>query len=255
MFSEPTLTSRHALFLDFDGTLADIAEQPHQVTLPRGTLQDLRALQQALGGALAIVTGRAHASIAPHFAGLALPLACEHGARLHPAGTAPDSAPSTPSTDSAALAAVRPALRALARQHPALLLEEKNAAIALHYRHAPELQALCRQTLEQALAGHPGLELLAGKCVYEVKPAGASKGRAIKRLMHEPPFAGRVPLFVGDDVTDEAGFAAVQALGGLGVKVGAGGSAARARLDSPPAVRAWLHTAARTLAPTAETAR
>ncbi|AVO48879.1 trehalose-phosphatase [Melaminivora suipulveris] len=241
MLSPPSLTPRHALFLDFDGTLADIAPLPDAVQLAPGLLQDLRALHQALNGALAIVTGRTLADIDHFLKPLDLPLACEHGAhwRLSSAGSA-----TAPSLD------LGPVLRALAEltaRHPELLIERKSAGVALHYRQAPHLQQACHEALTQAVAQVAGAELMAGKCVYEVKPAGASKGQAITRFLQQPPFAGRMPLFFGDDVTDEAGFAAVQAAGGVGVKVGSGDSAARARMASPASVRAWLHQAARQL--------
>ncbi|PWW45675.1 trehalose-phosphatase [Melaminivora alkalimesophila] len=250
MSSAPTITTRHALFLDFDGTLADIAPEPQLVRLEPQALQALQALHRFLGGALAIVTGRALRDVAPHFEALPVAIACEHGAQLH----AP-SLPAAPAAPLPGLEALRARLRALAQAHPGLLVEDKAAGVALHYRHAPQLQALCREAMEQALADAPGMELLAGKCVFEAKPSGTGKGHAIRELMQHAPFAGRIPLFVGDDVTDEAGFAAVQALGGLGVKVGPGESAARARLDGPAAVRAWLQQAAREAAAPAPEAR
>lgn len=235
MFSVPQLTERHALFLDFDGTLVDIAAQPDAVRLEAQVARDLQVLQQALGGALALVTGRALADIEPHLHPWQPPLACEHGAhwRLEGGGVLQCAPP-------LALRPVLQALQQLADQHPGLLVEPKHAGVALHYRQAPELQALCHTTLRQLLPQVPGAELLAGKCVFEIKPAGSDKGRAVQRFLQEAPFAGRVPVFVGDDVTDEAAFAAVQAAGGIGIKVGAGDSRARARLASPDAVRAWL---------------
>ena len=241
MSSPPPLTLRHALFLDFDGTLADIAPQPDAVQLAPGLTQALQALHHALGGALAIVTGRTHADIDRFLSPLQLPLACEHGAHWGPGA---DTRAATPTLQ---LGPVLQAIAALTARHPELLVERKSAGVALHYRQAPQLQQLCEGTLAAAVAQVPGAELLAGKCVYEVKPAGASKGQAIARFMQQPPFAGRAPLFFGDDVTDEAGFAFVQSVGGVGVKVGTGDSAAHARIASPAAVRAWLRQAAHEL--------
>ncbi len=238
----PPLTSRDALFLDFDGTLADIAPQPDAVQLAPGLAQDLQALHRALDGALAIVTGRTQADIDRFLSPLGLPLACEHGAHWRLPGAAGATAAALE------LGPVLQAMAGLAQRHPELLVERKSAGAALHYRQAPQLQALCHEVLARAVAQVPGAELMAGKCVYEVKPAGASKGQAIAHFLRQPPFAGRVPLFFGDDVTDEAGFAAAQAAGGVGVKVGAGESVAQARVDSPAAVRAWLHQGARHLA-------
>ena len=243
MFTPPLPTPRHALFLDFDGTLADIAAQPQAVLVHPDVLESLRTLHAALHGALAIVTGRTVADIDRFLAPLHLPLACEHGAQYRLGNGCSGGVPAL------ALAPVLAALRPLVARHPELLVEAKSAGIALHYRLAPHLEPLCLQTLARALDEVPGAELMQGKCVLEVKPAGPSKGRAIADFMRQPPFAGRVPLFIGDDVTDETGFAAVQALGGLGVKVGDGATQARARLGAPADVRAWLRAAAAALAP------
>ena len=115
--------------------------------------------------------------------------------------------------------------------------------MALHYRQAPELEALCLQAMQAAVEESPGLTLLRGKMVVEAKPGGASKGHAIEAFLQEPPFAGRMPVFVGDDFTDEVGFATVQRMQGLGVKVGEGASVAWHRLDSPAALRYQLQAA------------
>ena len=129
------------------------------------------------------------------------------------------------------------------RAHPGLRLETKRGSLALHYRQAPELEGLCLETLSAAIARSPGLTLLRGKMVVEAKPAAVSKGRAIEAFLEEPPFAGRQPVFIGDDVTDEAGFAVVQARGGLGVKVGEGPTAALQRLPNPAAMREEMERA------------
>ena len=127
--------------------------------------------------------------------------------------------------------------------HGGLLLERKQTSMALHYRQAPMLEALCMSTLQQAIANEPGLQLLRGKAVVEVKSARVSKGAAIEAFMQEVPFAGRTPVFAGDDVTDEAGFEVVQRLGGEGIKVGNGPTHARHRCPDPQALRAWLSDA------------
>lgn len=241
MLAPPSLTRRHALFLDFDGTLVDIAAQPQAVQVRPDVVASLRALHEALGGAVAIVTGRTAADIDRFLAPLHLPLACEHGARYRLGDRSGGVA-------ALRLQPVLDALRPLLQRHPELRAEPKNAGIALHYRQAPQLEALCRQALEGALRCVPGAELLQGKCVLEVKPTAVSKGGAILRFMDEPLFTGRVPLFIGDDVTDESGFVAVQSRGGLGIKVGDGATQALARLESPPALRAWLAGAAAALA-------
>ena len=119
-------------------------------------------------------------------------------------------------------------------------MERKQAGAALHYRRAPELETLCRKTLMGALEGHPQFELLQGKLVVEAVPAHVNKGHAIAAFLREPPFCGRVPLFVGDDATDESGFGTVQSHGGIAIKVGPGPTLARHRLASAQAVCAWL---------------
>ena len=131
----------------------------------------------------------------------------------------------------------------LAARHPALRVENKRGSVALHYRQAPELEAECVKAMKEAVEESPGLTLLRGKMVVEAKPGGASKGHAIEAFMHEQPFAGRLPVFVGDDFTDEVGFATVQRMKGLGVKVGEGASVAWQRLPSPADFRFQLQAA------------
>jgi trehalose 6-phosphate phosphatase len=231
----PALNPRDtALFLDFDGTLAELAAQPDAVRVPARLVPLLGHLSEYLQGALALVTGRRLAELDALLSPLRLPAAAEHGAVRR---SADGLQLSVPAPD---LQAVTRVARALARQHAGLQVELKTAAVALHYRQAPALESLCLQHLSRAVMSTPGVELLHGKCVIEVKPLGVSKGSAIAAFMREPPFAGRTPWFAGDDVTDEAGFAWVQAAGGQGLKVGTGPSLARHRCASPQALRDWL---------------
>jgi trehalose 6-phosphate phosphatase len=233
------LSASAALFLDFDGTLAELAPRPDAVVVSRDLVNLLGQLHAQLGGALALVTGRAQADIEPLLAPLQLPAAFEHGAVRRCAegrtaqATAPDLGP-------ALLVA-----HALAALHPGLLVEHKQTALALHFRLAPDLETLCVTALSEAIAHDPGLQLLRGKAVAEVKSAQVSKGLAIEAFMQEAPFQGRCPVFAGDDVTDEAGFAVVQRLGGTGIKVGEGPSCAALRMASPAALRRWLQQATR----------
>lgn len=232
----PQLGGNIALFLDFDGTLVDIAGQPELVHVPDdlgGTLQQLAA---SLNGAVAIVSGRALADLDHFMAPLVLPLAAEHGSvqRFADGHVAHLAKPDLRDVERVALA--------LAGQHAGLRVEIKSAAVALHYRHAPALEMLCVEEMAEAVKRTPGVELMKGKCVVEIKAAGVSKGTAIQGFMAQPPFAGRLPLFAGDDTTDESAFAAVQAMGGAGIKVGHGDSLARFRCSNPAALRRWLHT-------------
>jgi trehalose 6-phosphate phosphatase len=222
-----------ALFLDFDGTLVDLAEQPHLVVVPAGLVKTLGALAGHLGGAMAVVSGRPIGQLDDFLRPLQFPAAGVHGAERRRADGETTLLATEPLDD------VERAARALAAQHAGLLVETKRGSVALHYRQAPELEALCLATL-QAAAESPGLALLHGKMVIEVKPAGVNKGRAIEDFMREAPFAGRTPLFVGDDVTDEAGFTSVQGLGGVGVKIGPGATLATHRINGPQQFRDQL---------------
>jgi trehalose 6-phosphate phosphatase len=236
MQSLPRLHRSAALFLDFDGTLVDLAEQPELVHVPAHLVPLLTALHTALEGAVAVVSGRRIVDIDTFLAPLELPAAGEHGARRRDArGTLFEADPPN-------LQPVIDAVLPLAEKYPGLRLERKEAAVALHYRHAPELEALCRETLTEALRDQPALALLHGKFVFEAKPANVSKGRAIEAFMQEAPFIGRQPLFAGDDVTDEAGFEAVRRLDGLGIKVGVGPTMAQHRCANPTELLAWLAT-------------
>ena len=223
-----------ALFLDFDGTLVDLAERPEDVVVPPMLVSTLRDLHAYLGGAVAVISGRPMAQIDAFLAPLQLPLAGVHGAERR-------AADGTQSLQAAhPLDEVQRAAERLAHQHPALRVELKRGSLALHYRQAPELESLVLDTMREAVENSPGLTLLRGKMVAEAKPGGASKGVAIDAFMHEAPFAGRQPVFFGDDFTDEVGFTVVQRLGGMGVKIGMGPSAAWHRVESPAALRAEL---------------
>ena len=226
-----------ALFLDFDGTMVDIAPQPQAVHVPGPLLCVLQDLQRYLGGAVAVISGRPIAQIDAFLEPLQLPVAGVHGAERR-------SADGTMSLlDTHPLDRVEEAARALAAQHSGLLVETKRGSLALHYRLAPELEPEVLRAMQEAVDASPGVALLRGKMVAEAKPGGASKGRAIEDFLAEPPFSGRRPIFIGDDVTDEAGFLMVQKLGGIGFKVGDGATVAVGRLPDPLALRRELEAA------------
>ena len=234
MQAPPRLTPDAALFLDFDGTLVALAETPEAIEVPPALVALLTDLHELLGGALAIVTGRQIDAVDRFLAPLRLPAAGEHGVQRRDAeGRIQER--STPD-----LHGVLDAANRVAGEHPGLLVERKHAAIALHYRQAPDCEAVCRAAMTAAIEGQPQFELLHGKFVFEVKPSGVNKGIAIDAFMREAPFAGRVPVFAGDDTTDETGFAVVQPRGGIAVKVGPGPTQALHRLDSTRAVFEWL---------------
>ena len=237
MQTPPRLRSDAALFLDFDGTLVGIAETPEAIEVPQGLVALLTDLHDWLGGALAVVSGRQIDVLDRFLAPLRLPAAGEHGVQRRDAtGNMREQTPPD-------LQAVLDVANHLAGNYPDLLVERKHAAVALHYRRAPQLEHLCRNALLGVIAKEPRLELMHGKAVFEVKPAGINKGIAIDAFMTEAPFAGRVPVFAGDDTTDESGFAVVQPLGGVAIKVGTGPSLAQHRLESPLAVFEWLANA------------
>jgi trehalose 6-phosphate phosphatase len=238
----PSLARHHALFLDFDGTLAPIAPRPDEVKLPSWVVPTLRALREPLDGALVIVSGRPLAELDSFLSPLRLPAAGVHGIerRLADGRIRVHAGPPPPEVAEAA--------QALVARHPGLLIERKPGALALHYRQRPELEALCLETIDAAVAGSPEWQALRGKCVVEVKPRRISKGAALKAFLAEPGFAGRTPVFVGDDATDEDGMREAQAAGGCGVKVGEGETLARHRLPDVAAVARWLARSAEAMA-------
>jgi trehalose 6-phosphate phosphatase len=227
-----------ALFLDFDGTLVDIAAQPEAVTVPPGLVQTLADLSGYLGGAVALISGRPIAQIDDFLQPLRLPAAGVHGAERRSLNGDLTLVHTHP------LEHVEEVAARLVARHPSLRVETKRGSLALHFRQAPQLEQICIDAMQEAVGRSPGLTLLRGKMVVEAKPGGATKGHAIEAFMHEAPFLGRVPVFVGDDVTDEVGFATVQRLHGLGVKVGDGPTVAWQRLDSAATLRDQLQTAA-----------
>ncbi len=227
-----------AVFLDFDGTLVDLAPTPDGVRLEPGVVEALALLAERHGGALALISGRPVAQIDAMLAPLSLPVAGVHGVERRGADGALHVAPTRDVSPVLACA------QSLARRHPGLLVEQKRGAVALHYRLGAALEQRCLREMTAGVQACPGILLWHGKMVLEAKPAATDKGGAIAAFMGEAPFAGRRPVFAGDDTTDEAGFAYVQQVGGQGVKVGSGPSAATLRLDSPGALRTALLAAA-----------
>jgi trehalose 6-phosphate phosphatase len=225
------VTAGDALFLDLDGTLVDLAPTPDAVCVAPGLVGVLAALHRQLGGRLAIVSGRPIAQIDALLAPLTLPAAGVHGMQRRAADGALHYAPLP------ALALARACADALAARHPGVWVEEKYGALAVHFRQVPEVGPLCKAALAEAIRSTPGLILMEGKMIVEVKVAGVDKGTAIRDFLASPPFAGHRPVFAGDDTTDEAGFALVQDSGGVAIKVGPGPSIAHQRIGSPSVLR------------------
>ena len=225
-----------ALFLDFDGTLVDIAMTPDAVVVPRALRGILSACAVAFDGAVAIVSGRPIAALDALLDPLRLPAAGLHGLELRMAdGTVAHAAPRN-----AGLAELRARIHALARDDARLVIEDKESSLALHYRQAPERECELRDLMERAASGCDRHHVMHGKMVLEVRPAHANKGTAVARFMESAPFVGRKPVFAGDDVTDEDGFRAVNHRGGISVKVGTGKTEATYRIGNVAALHDWL---------------
>ena len=229
-----------AYFFDIDGTLVDLNDNPGGVRLE----QDLRTLIEALhrltGGAVALISGRHLPDIDALMEGVRLPAAGQHGTeRRDAAGRITHHAVRTAQLDWA-----HDQIAAAAAKHPGLELQHKGLSLALHYRRAPQLAGYAHR-LVRSLLPRLGKEycLQRGKRIVEVKPAGKDKGAAVLEFMAEDPFRGRTAVFLGDDLTDEYGFATVNRLKGYSIKVGPGPTAARFRFRNVAAVRAWLQQA------------
>jgi trehalose 6-phosphate phosphatase len=236
----PGLAEGAALFLDFDGTLVELAESPEAIAVPEGLPALLERLSARLDGRVALISGRSIADLERHLPLSQIAVSGSHGLELRLGGAAPAGPPPPPG-----LSEARDALHAFAAGQEGLLVEEKPASVALHFRQAAgreaEAAALCSDVAERT-----GLSVQPGKMVIELRPPGADKGDALRQIMTEPEFAGARPLFVGDDWTDEHAFAAAAELGGGGILVGAArATAAHWRLDDVAAVAAWLESVAR----------
>jgi trehalose 6-phosphate phosphatase len=226
-----------AYFLDIDGTLVDLADTPGAVALDPALPDLVEALYQSSGGAIALITGRSIADADRLFPRRQLPIAGQHGHERRSAKGTVTRHRVSPQT----LDAARHLLRGIVERHPKLLLEDKGLSVALHYRRAPHLAGIAHRAMHKAqglLGGQYSVHR--GKRVVELTPAGRDKGRAIRAFMREAPFRGKPPVFIGDDVTDEHGFAMVNRLRGDSIKVGPGPTVAGWRLPSVSAVLAWL---------------
>lgn len=247
----PILQGHYAFFFDLDGTLAEIKPHPDQVVIPENIRVTLHQLSQQQQGALALVSGRAMLELDALAAPYHFPLAGVHGAerrdshgQVHRVTLPPPLVEQLHHWLTQALA-----------EWPGCELENKGMAFALHYRQAPQYQQDIEQLAQQAVLRFPGLALQPGKCVVEIKPAGINKGAAIVAFMQEAPFKGRVPVFVGDDLTDEAGFDVVNQAGGISVKVGQGNSCAQWRLAGVSGAHHWLQQMAKQDQPQMQTDR
>ncbi len=226
-----TLPARAALFLDLDGTLIDLAATPDSVVVPPELPGVLGRVRDLLEGALAIVTGRPISQVDALLPDVATAVAGEHGGAIRAAPDAP--------VERAAGEAVPPAFlaeaEALVARYPGAILERKVRGYVLHFRRVPDAGPVFAQALRATLRDWPHHLLSAAHMAWEVKPHGIDKGGAVARLMAACPFAGRVPVFIGDDVTDEDGMRVARQFGGLGLRV-------QECFGDAAGVRAWLAT-------------
>jgi trehalose 6-phosphate phosphatase len=236
-FQDPINISQVAILLDVDGTILDVAATPQSVVVPASLVRTLSELHARTGGALALVSGRLIENLDDLFVPLKLPCVGGHGVELRISGSAPIQRRH---------AALSPLLKkqvtAAVTVDPRIIVEDKGSSLAVHYRSAPELGHLIKNTIAAILDRARGekLEMLCGKSVIEIKPPSFNKGIAVCDLMKSPPFARRTPLFVGDDVTDESVFAVLPALGGFGYSVGREVAGVEGTFGGPQDVRDWL---------------
>jgi trehalose 6-phosphate phosphatase len=227
-----------AILLDVDGTLLDIAPTPESVHASASLRDTLARLQAQSGGALAFISGRPIAELDRIFAPLRMPAIGGHGAELRSAADAEAIRREAAALDPR----LKRRLIEIAAAHPGIVIEDKLFSVALHYRLAPEHGESLRRAIAALRAeSPPGLfEILEGKAVIEVKPPGFDKGTALRALMAHAPFAGRRPVFIGDDMTDQAAFAVLPEFNGIGISVGRDFPGTVANLPSPHDVRTWL---------------
>ncbi len=231
----PALPANAALLLDLDGTLLDIAPTPDAVVVPSDLPRSLLGLRKLLGDAVAVITGRPVEQIDALLPGIPYAVAGEHGGAIrHSPNRALERAdlPTPP-------AEWRAQAERVAAGYPGVLIEEKARGFVLHYRAMPEIGPVLRQAMLSIMADHQltpsdnPFELMRAHMAWELKPSGADKGHAVRRIMAQAPFAGRIPIYVGDDVTDEDGMRVARAAGGQGYRV-------QDVFGDPAGVRAWL---------------
>ncbi|WP_370337893.1 trehalose-phosphatase [Parvularcula marina] len=229
----PSLSPDHALFLDFDGTLTDIQDDPDTVVLPQGGAEALVALSARIGGALAVISGRDVTDLQTRvpqelwrIGGHGLDVASPGETAKRHEGSAPDD--------------LLIGVRDIEARHPGSRLEEKGRVLAFHYRQIPEHADHIENELRRLLNDFPAYRLQSGKMVFEAKPSEANKGAALAKMMSAAPFEGRTPIMVGDDATDEDAMKTALEIGGTAIKVGAGETVAPYRIDDPQAVWSWL---------------
>ncbi len=227
-----------AILLDIDGSILDIAPSPREVQVPNDLRRTLVRLAEATGGALALVSGRPIDDIDLIFSPLRFAAIGVHGAEMRVRGSADVQPRARPLS-----AALKRKLATVAEQlEPGILIEDKTYSLALHYRLAPEKGPMILAAVSKICAGdaQEAVEILPGKLVVDVKPVGINKGNAVRGLMQHPPFAGRRPIFVGDDTTDLPVFGMISEFAGQAYSVGGINAVVDGHFETPAMVRAWL---------------
>jgi trehalose 6-phosphate phosphatase len=227
-----------AILLDIDGTLLDLAPTPREVWVPPGLAETLNRLLARTSGALALVSGRSLNDIDLIFAPEQFPAVGGHGAEMRISQDSEAVATHAPPMDRE----LKRRLAAIAKLSPGILLEDKGYSLALHYRLAPHAERAIYEAVSLIRADLPNapIEVLPGKCVCEIKHSGFTKATGVLELMAHEPFKGRRPIFIGDDVTDEAVFGIMPDLGGLAFSVGRRAAGVADHFDEPRDVREWL---------------
>ncbi len=230
-----------AILLDVDGSILDVAPTPQAVRVPATLRRTLELLFRRTGGAVAFVSGRKLNELDSMFAPLQLPAIGGHGAELRVKAGAVGSPPVAPLDF-----ILKRKLAAVTQLAPGIVVEDKGYSLALHYRLAPDKGGMVREYAEAVCSDHAnGLtELLPGKLMLEVKQTGFNKATAVRELMTHCPFAGRRPIFIGDDVTDGVVFAIMPDFDGVAISVGEM-PGVDYHFDRPDNVRNWLAAIAR----------
>lgn len=236
MFIDAITLPTRAVLLDVDGTILDLAPTPLEVVVPPDLTVALERLSKRVGGALAFVSGRPLAELDLFFQPLKLPTIAGHGAELRSA----DGTVTRATTFLDPL--LKEKLATVADGRPGVVIEDKGYSMALHYRLVPQLGATVREEVTAICATFPSasLEILPGKSVIEVKQPNFNKGSAVRILMQQAPFKGRRPIFIGDDVTDEAAFDVMPEFDGVGFSVGREVQGIAGMFEAPRDVRRWI---------------
>jgi trehalose 6-phosphate phosphatase len=224
------------LFLDFDGTLVDIAPTPDSIEVPPRLAAQLAALQRLTDGAVAIVTGRDVADIERHLPDFDGPIAGGHGSHFR----TPDGNITTINFDADRLVAIKRKLAGFAKTVNGLHVEDKTAGCVLHYRQAPDAGRDAHDFVGRLLEGQHGFVAEAAKMAVEIRSEDINKASAVASLAADPPFEGRVPVFAGDDTSDEPAFQWVNMNGGHSIRVGQGPTAAQFAAASPGELALWI---------------